>query len=214
MQHHNTYSFCEGIAWQLKLIMGLRDMATRDLEQVNKLDPGMYAEGYIEKKRNAIFENFKGACYEHTVEMEKHASSIIEAEAEEMAKPLDVNDTSLNNAVAMIRNLGDALTPTQQKEIAEQFKGNYAAEECLKALYEKLGLYHVIQKTDGEALTRELYRAVIAFNNDTEKGVASFRAVENAINNMYKAFNIDKQVDLGISEENFLNNVMAGAGLL
>lgn len=213
MQHNKTETALKGIETTLKTIKAEKDRTTEELKKVNSLDRDVYVEAYKDKKRAEISNNFEAFCLKHATALEAYANTVIEAEQELEALSIDVNDTTLSNALAMVNSMGDSLPVEQQRGIAEQFSGNYAAEKCLQALYSKLGLSYVIQLTNATALTTELYRAVIAFNHEKEKRATHFSAIETAANKMLKAFNSAYKMDLGVSEAAFLENLHAGAGL-
>ncbi len=213
MEHIKTEKSLRNIESVLKIIKAAKDRMTEDLKKVNSLDAEIYVEGYKEKKRSEISNNFEAFCQQHSSTLETAASAVIDAEMELDAAPIDFNDTSFTNALTVINSLGKDLPVEQQKDIAKQFRGNYAAERYLQALYVKLGLYFVIVPTQSEKLTRELYRAVIAFNHDREKSASAFRAIERAANNMLVAFNSRYKMDIGVSEASFVEHLHAGAGL-
>ena len=213
MQHTRTETALKGIETTLKTIKAEKDRTTEELKKVNSLDSDVYVEGYKEKKRAEINNNFEAFSLKHSGALEAFATTVIEAEQELQAAAIDVNDTTLSNALALVNSMGDSLPVDQQRDIAKQFSGNYAAEKCLQALYSKLGLSYVIQVTNGEALTRELYRAVIAFNHDKDKPASSFNAIERAANKMLEAFNSSYKIDIGVSEAAMFERVCAAAGL-
>lgn len=213
MQHTRTEIALKGIEATLKTIKAEKDRSTEELKKVNSVDSEMYVEAYKEKKRAEINNNFEAFSLKHATALETFANTVIESEKELEAAAIDVNDTTLSNALAMVNSMGDSLPVEQQRDIAKQFSGNYAAEKCLQALYSKLGLSYVIELTNARALTTELYRAVIAFNHDKDKPASSFRAIERAANKMLEAFNSTYKMDIGVSEASFMEYLHAGAGL-
>lgn len=213
MQHTKTETALKGIETILRAIKAEKDRTTEDIKRVNSVDSDMYVEAYKEQRKAEIYNNFEAFNLKHAAALETFANTVIEAEQELEAAAIDVNDTTLSNALAMVNSMGDSLPVEQQRDIAKQFSGNYAAEKCLQALYSKLGLGYVIELTNARALTTELYRAVIAFNHDKDKPASSFRAIERAANKMLEEFNSTYKMDIGVSEAAFIEHLHAGAGL-
>lgn len=211
MIHTTSENAIKGIESILKGIMSEQDKTNKEIDKV--WHDSMLAQDYKENRRAELNGRFELYTSEQADKLLNHTITILEAEAELEKTAIDVNDSTVNNAISFVSSMGEALPLEQQKAIAEQFRGNYPVEKCLTSLYSKIGLTYNIELTNYERLYGELRMAINNFNSSKEKAAAHYRSIEVAANKLLESFNSDYRMELGISDIAFMEYVRIGAGL-
>jgi len=211
VNHTKTIENIKGIESIMKAIKARQDRAHADIKEWGT--DTIYSPVHREKKITAIKVEFEQFAASFTGQLYDHAAAILEAETENLNAALDVNDSTFANALTIINGMGKAMPFDQQRKIAMQFRGDYPAEKCIAALYEKLGCDYVVQLTDFGKLHSELAVYISSFVSDADKTTMSYRGIEKTVNKMLDAIQSDYRVDMGVSEQAFFDTMAAAAGL-
>ena len=219
LNHEKTIANVKEIESILKNILSKQNNVNGYIEEWG--GDSSYNPAFIAQKITALkgdFVQFAGAFSD---KLYNHALAIEEAETELLNQSINVNDTALTNAVSLVTALGNDMPMEQQRQIAEQFKGDYYAEKTLAALYEKYNMAYTVKFTDFYTLCHNLRLAIAVFNSDCtttagenlSKVTASYYGVEQACNDILSAINSDYKIDLGVKMDSFMAAVCAAAGL-
>lgn len=211
VDHSKTVASIKGIENILKDIKAKQDSANSKIKEWAA--DTLYSPEHKEQKIAEIKGEFEQYAASRIDAMRAHADDIASVERALMQATVDLNDTAFANTLSIVNSMGAAMPHDQQRKIAEQFRGDYPAEKCLAAVYEKSKLAYIIELTNFEQFNGELRANIGFFASDSDKGVAGYRGIEKALNKMLFAINDDYRVDLGVSEAAFLAAVHAGAGL-
>lgn len=212
MLHTKTIESIKGIEAVMQSIKAAQDKMNGHIREYRASN--MYSPEWQALKIRDAQEEFEKTAAVYSEKLYAYIEDIEAAEAELMQAPLDVNSAFICNALAVINGIGKSMPYDQQQKIAAQFKGDYPAERCLAAVYEKNGLEYKIPFTDFGKLTQNLRNYMGAFVSDASKHVSSYAGVENACNEMLAAVNDTYRVEVsGDRLASFAAAVCAGAGL-
>lgn len=211
MKHEKTIANIKEIESTLRAIKAEQDKTNGKIKEIaaNNIYSPAHKDALIHEEKQG-FEVFAAS---KAAKLYECRTAILEAEAELMDAVIDVNDSTITNAVQLVNALGVSMPYDQQKGLAEQFRGNYPAEKCLAELYNKLGMSYTVQFTDFGRMGNNLSAALAAFTSEADKRASNYRAVENVCNTMLEAVQSDYRVDLGISDLAFMESVCAAAGV-
>lgn len=211
MDHSRAIANLKGIESQLRSLAAVKRVAE---ERIARYKDGTWDKDFAKAKEAEIWEEFNGMQGVYVAKMRELSADLREAEAANATSAIDVNDTTLQNAINMVNAMGEALPYEEQKNIAMQFRGNVPAQRMLQAVYGKNKLGYEIKTTDFDAMSMELDRAIWNFASDTEKTAASFAGIERAANTILDNMNSAERISSGVEYDGFLAGALAGAGLI
>lgn len=211
MQHINTIGYIKEIESALVMVKTLQERSqARCAEWAND---NKYHPEYLAGKISAEKTEFEREAAAFNSTMLERAADIERTEKALSELPLDLNNLEFVNAVQIVKTVGNAMPHEQQKKIAEQFRGNYPAERILAQLYSDIGMTYVVEPTDFGKLCTALTTAIGGFASQSEKTAGAFRNIEKVLNEMLKYCQSNHVVDLGVSEQAFMEHVCAAAGM-
>lgn len=209
--HVHTIGYIKEIEAALVMVKTLQERSqARCAEWANE---NKYHPEYLAGKISAEKAEFEREAAAFNSTMLERAADIARNESALAEKPLNLNDLEFVNAVQIVKTVGAGMPHEQQKKIAEQFRGNYPAERILAKLYSDMGMTYIVEPTDFGKLCAELTTAIGGFASQPEKTAGAFRNIEKVLNEMLKCCQSGHVVNLGVSEQAFMEHVYAAAGM-